>query len=90
VKLYRAAVLGTAAVAMIAGVVALVALAASPKAETFSDGFDATASHTLRGPILDRYLAEGGPSARSLNSRTGETWLGVWVAYTQPTSNQSG
>ncbi|WP_285590512.1 hypothetical protein [Actinomycetospora sp. NBRC 106378] len=61
-RLCRAAVISTFAIAVVAGVVALVAATVGEDVETFADGFDPTVSHTLRGPVLERYRAEGGPA----------------------------
>ena len=115
-RFYRAAVVGTLAIAVVAGVVALVAANSTMDVETFADGFDPTVNHTLRGPVLERYRAEGGPAgplglplseespttfepmtsrgadrevgfrhgAIYLDSRSGQTWFGVWRAYVPP------
>lgn len=116
VRLYRAAVISTIAIAIVAGVVALVAAIVGEDVETFADGFDPAVSHTLRGPVLERYRAEGGPAgplglplseeypttyepmtsqgadrevgfrhgAIYLDSRSGQTWFGLWYAYVPP------
>jgi uncharacterized protein with LGFP repeats len=66
-RAYRAAVLSTAAIAVIAAVVTGVAHAAAGGAENcaaFPDASQRSVTHQVCGPILARYRSEGGPAGR--------------------------